>query len=315
MNTVHSRVKVRLPSLHAAVDYQPFYARTTCSGCWSLYIMQAIVETTCLCARWPLGDGALHVRPQRHILYCMCRDNIQQPIQKTPRSWHQARSKASSASRVDARQRPISSSGRDRRHSSRSDSTGSMLVPSLANISTLNVTRAELEAWATLSHTLLDDDKPNITARPRQLGSTGTLNKQRPRSSSDATDRLRCTQNATHGRTRPSTVKKPRKIDMLFDHLERLGPGTASIHRQREADGSWGALSSSRSKSRKTSGPGRAVDDSYIGLNKRRPGSTTKWPSAQDLDDCRIDIAEHRAVRKKDNKQGRSDVSIRQVAS
>lgn len=132
---------------------------------------------------------------------------------------------------------------------------GPVLVPSLGNVCTTNITSAELQAWATLAKTHPEEDDviPINKARPRRQRSGGfrndapraAINNRISSDEIDAATRNNNTNNSrstgsTPARARPSSAKVPQRVDALFENLRNLGPAatstptTSGLRRQKE---------------------------------------------------------------------------------
>lgn len=239
--------------------------------------------------------------------------------------------KATSGSRLDAKTRPMSAppGGFQRRSSYSNHRTPPMLVPSLEGIPITSLSLAELEACATLTRTF-ESELPLGTSNGHtpllgQSRSVGIITDGRGISPNNRDYKRAHTRDIrpTVGPTNHAKKSKiPQQLDMLFDHLQRLGPATTCA-RQEPHGASLGTASSTAlmmtstgtdTIRRSTSMVSRAVDDSNI-VARHRPGSAGAGrPRAhQDLDRCRVALAEHLAARKRESELGRSDVSIRYV--
>lgn len=182
---------------------------------------------------------------------------------------------------------------------------GHILTPNLANLSTVNISRAELEAWATLTRAF--DDEPS-----NQPKSTGMPSKPRQNSYADGIGRATSARSKEIIHPEGFITRKPKKIDMTFEHLQRLDRSGKPSQQLHNVDSLRGATSPRQSKSKRSDAFGRAVDDSCIDL-RRSSGFSSPRPLAQDLVRHRVALAEGLAAQKRQHEQGRSDVSIRQV--
>lgn len=123
---------------------------------------------------------------------------------------------------------------------------GPVLVPSLANVYTADITPAELQAWATLAKNYFEDDfVPINKVRPRRKPERG-LQDDASRSAMISSDEIdtasRNSSGGTPVRPRPSSAKMPQKVDALFEHLRNIGPAatssaTSGQRRQKEGGG------------------------------------------------------------------------------
>lgn len=243
--------------------------------------------------------------------------------------------KAMSGSRLDGKTRPMSAppggfQGRSS-HNSNHRTPAMMLVPSLEGIPTSSISLAELDACATLTRNFEEGGSPlgvsnkHRTVFLRQSSSSAGIipdrdrrrRRRRPISSSMSPDNHDDDNKLAHTRDHISTVatvgpttnqakksKIPPQLDLLFDRLQRLGPG-ATCGRLEPHGASLGTASSTALMM--TS----AGTDSHV-LTRHRPASAGGGrPRARDLDGCRVALAEHLAARKRENELGRSDVSVR----
>lgn len=225
------------------------------------------------------------------------------------------------------------------------------LVPSLVHARDFSytpevaVSRAELEAWATLKRNT--PNTGNIGGGRSTIHSKCAGNLDRATachtmwsSSGIGSSAIEYDSNrkagsggggvgggGRHGTTRPrpsSAQLQPSKgMDTLFDDLERLGPNCrarVATTTQGRSQQSWRAAAAATAAVGSVSGASaRAAGDSDIGYSKkRRPASACRaansrivQPMEQDLDGCRRALAEHLAARKRENEHGRSDVSVR----
>lgn len=161
-------------------------------------------------------------------------------------------------------------------------------VPTIDSFSLANVTRAELEAWATLTHTntTASDSFRKNQKRPCRSKSAGILNVGRTSKTLSA-DHVSSQYNerpvACGGRARLSGAKVKRSVENLFDDLERFGtcsdasstPHIATVKRPASAS---------------------AIRRSLI---------------SQDTDGCPAVLAESISIRRRKDEQLRSDVSVR----
>lgn len=176
---------------------------------------------------------------------------------------------------TSGRRRPASAPPTRHRPSVHSQTESPILAPNLASVSILNVSRAELEAWATLTRNFESGPKERI---------------------------------ASARRTRPMGVRKSRSTDVLCDTLETLGSAVRHPgQRRHDEDACDRAPPPTGSISERENRSPFVLD--------RCHQSDTLRSLDQDLDGCRAALTEHLADGRREDTGGRSGVSIRHALS
>lgn len=195
----------------------------------------------------------------------------------------------------------------------RENNTGPILIPSLDDVSIASITRAELEAWATLTRSCSKNDKTGRNPRSSfSKWSPKTLGRAVPATrSSSAAHLVGGTRSAEQpgyngksavhrGRARPSSAKVARRADALFDELERFGPADTTTSADRPA----------------VAGLGRTVHASRAGAKKRpaSAGAISFLLVSREINACRAALADNPSSCRKQSEQHRSsEVSVRHV--
>lgn len=233
----------------------------------------------------------------------------------------------------DARTRPASAPSEVVKRRSRSASSTNrplVLVPSLANVpntAASEISRAELEAWATLSQ---------IKRRPHESRPTVTFDRACPNSAVGHHSRHYSREGSTPGRGRTTMTTAPRGVDMHRCNLEQFGSGqnsaavamatpsakadTAAWSKQQYHRAARAMLLPSAGKNsagfQKTAGGAHTRGGSYHdgpGYDGCGGGRQTLVRDHH-LDDCNnVGRAEHDAGHQREHQQDRSDISVRCV--
>lgn len=186
----------------------------------------------------------------------------------------------------------------------REDNVGPIRIPNFDDNSLASVSRAELEAWATLTRSRSNNDKLSRNQRLSFLKrAPRTLDRATATVSSSSATRLRSGQKPGYNvkpiRTRPSSAKVARTVDTPFDELECFGPPDATSADRPDVARLVRAVHASRPDSKKRPASAGAVRSLLV---------------SQEKNTCRATLAENISSRPRQSEQHRSsDVSIRHV--
>lgn len=227
-----------------------------------------------------------------------------------------------SRSRSDARTRPVSAPServKCRPRSASSKHNPIVFAPSLASASNTvvnGISRAELEAWATLSQ----------TRRPRESRPTAaSFDRARPNSAAEHRSSQYLREGGTPGRGRTTTTAVPAsRVDMHRCSLEQFGSGhgPAAVDAATPGKASGAALLYQRAAQ---ATPLPSTGKYSYGLRGTADGSCNRGSyhdgpgyngcgRQMPVRDQDLSRAEHDAGHQREHQQDRSDISVRCVA-